>query len=69
MPVYEYSCDDCGERFELFVRSSSQRGAPVCPKCGSFSVHKSISLFGVGSSARSSGSRATSAASCGPSPV
>jgi hypothetical protein len=22
MPIYEYCCDECGERFELFVRSA-----------------------------------------------
>ena len=49
MPIYEYQCDECGERFELFVRSSSaQRKAPTCPKCKSSKIQKSISLFGLG---------------------
>jgi putative FmdB family regulatory protein len=60
MPVYEYRCEDCNERFELFVRSSSQKMNPSCPKCGSHRVRKAISLFGVG------GARAvsTSGTSC-----
>ena len=66
MPIYEYCCDACGERFELFLRSTSQRAAPICPKCGSPSARKSISLFGVGSSG---GGRVTADASCGPGPV
>ncbi len=62
MPIYEYRCDECGERFELFVRSSAQRDNPVCPKCGSPKVQKAISLFGVGGPG---GSSKPSAASCG----
>jgi len=66
MPIYEYRCAECGERFELFVRSSSKQTVPACPKCGSPKVEKAISLFGVGGA--DGGSRA-SAASCGPGPV
>ena len=33
MPVYEYRCDACQERFEEFL-SSSTKPAPPCPKCG-----------------------------------
>jgi putative FmdB family regulatory protein len=67
MPVYEYACDQCGKRFELFVRSVSSSSSPVCPHCGSADVHKAISLFGVGVGA--SAGRAPAAASCGPGPV
>jgi putative FmdB family regulatory protein len=66
MPIYEYRCNECGERFELLVRSVARQTAPTCPKCGSLQVQKNISLFGIGSA--SSGSQA-SAASCGPGPV
>jgi len=66
MPVYEYCCDECGEKFELFVRSSSQKKTPTCPECGSERVRKAISLFGVGGTG---GGARTSAASCGSGPV
>ena len=62
MPIYEYQCNECGERFELFVRSSVRRDAPTCPKCGSLKVQKAISLFGIGGA---DGSSKSSAASCG----
>jgi putative FmdB family regulatory protein len=52
MPVYEYRCEECNEGFELFVRSSSQKTNPSCPKCGSHKVRKAISLFGVGGASR-----------------
>ncbi|MBE9507339.1 MAG: zinc ribbon domain-containing protein [Chloroflexi bacterium] len=66
MPVYEYCCDECGERFELFVRSVAHKATPVCPRCGSPEVRKAISLFGIGGAG---GSSKTSAASCGPAPT
>jgi len=60
MPIYEYQCEECDERFEVFVRSSAQQAAPTCPKCGSGKVKKAISLFGVGGT----GARSPSGASC-----
>ena len=35
MPIYEYRCDECGEKFELFVRSMAKQVSSACPKCGS----------------------------------
>jgi putative FmdB family regulatory protein len=67
MPVYEYACDSCGERFELFLRSHSKKACPVCPKCGSSAVHKSISLFGVAGG--TGAGRVSADTSCGPGPV
>jgi putative FmdB family regulatory protein len=63
MPVYEYCCDECGETFELFVRSVARKETPTCPKCGSTEVRKAISLFGIGGASRSG---EASAVSCGP---
>lgn len=33
MPLYEYSCQACGQRFELIQRFSDQPEAN-CPSCG-----------------------------------
>ncbi len=66
MPIYEYRCAECGEKFELFVRSAARQTVPICPRCGSPKVQKAISLFGVGGAG---GGSKTSAASCGPSPT
>jgi putative FmdB family regulatory protein len=60
MPIYEYRCEECGEGFELFVRSPSQAANPTCPKCGSQRVERAISLFGVGKASGNS----TLGASC-----
>lgn len=61
MPIYEYRCEECGEGFELFVRSPSRQVEPTCPKCGSQRVKKSVSLFGVGGTGGSA-----SATNCSP---
>ncbi len=65
MPIYEYHCDECDEKFELFVRTAGQQDEPRCPACGSTRVKKAVSLFGVGGSSDSVGS----AASCGHGPT
>jgi putative FmdB family regulatory protein len=32
MPIYEYRCGDCGERFEELAAAGAP--APACPRCG-----------------------------------
>ena len=33
MPIYDYKCRACGQRFELFT-SIGRRDEAKCPKCG-----------------------------------
>lgn len=47
MPIYEYRCQDCGEKFEKFVRTSSDGTELSCPNCGSKQAEKLVSLFGT----------------------
>jgi putative FmdB family regulatory protein len=63
MPIYEYRCNDCGEEFEKFLRSMSASKEVSCPKCGSQSVAKVVSLFGT---AHSGSGSALSDSSCLP---
>ncbi len=42
MPLYEYECDACGNRFEL-IRKFSDPPLTVCPKCGAEQVRKLVS--------------------------
>jgi putative FmdB family regulatory protein len=65
MPLYEYTCLECGEQFEKLVRLSEADRPVTCPQCHSTNCHKSISLFGT--SKPSAGVNASSAASCAPS--
>src|SRR6266849_8959456 len=41
MPLYEYACDACGERFEK-IQKFSDPLEDTCPKCGG-RVHKLMS--------------------------
>lgn len=59
MPIYEYRCPKCGERFEKFIRSANAQQEAVCPRCGNMEVEKIVSLFGLTGS-----SRPSSGASC-----
>ena len=45
MPMYEYRCEDCGERFEKLVRSSSSQEPIGCPNCGGTDTRKQFSTF------------------------
>jgi len=71
MPIYEYVCQDCDEKYEKLVRSLSAKVELTCPQCGSHKAEKALSMFGaVGSdstsSRASSSSFGSSAAACGP---
>lgn len=43
MPIYEYSCEDCGTKFEKLVRRTSEEVA--CPSCGQNHLKTELSTF------------------------
>lgn len=45
MPLYEYHCESCGERFEKLRRMSEADTGVVCPKCESEKVSRQLSTF------------------------
>jgi putative FmdB family regulatory protein len=47
VPIYEYRCSQCAEKFETFVRSSAAAAEVECPKCHSPEVKKVFSVFGT----------------------
>jgi len=50
MPIYEYECAKCCERFEL-RRSVSDNDSEIrCPKCGTENPRRVFSVFATGSS-------------------
>ncbi len=61
MPLYEYRCQCCGERFERLVRAAAaldgndgqQRGGQevACPRCGAPQVERLFSAFARGAAA------------------
>ena len=65
MPIYEYVCNDCGERYEQIVMSKSQKIA--CPKCASKKHTLQLSVFAApanGNSKTSADSSASSGGAC-----
>ena len=53
MPIYEYECHKCGERFEL-RRSMRESDQDVkCPKCGIENARRVFSAFATTSSGSS----------------
>ncbi len=56
MPLYEYECEDCGERFEKLTSASKKDEASECPECGSANTGRVLSTFAVGKASSSSGS-------------
>ena len=44
MPIYEYRCEKCQERFEEYL-STSDKPVPPCPKCGSAEVARLMSTI------------------------
>ena len=47
MPIYEYTCKDCNNQFEKFVRSMTAEVKVKCPQCGGTHVKKGWSVFGT----------------------
>ncbi|PYS52615.1 MAG: FmdB family transcriptional regulator [Acidobacteria bacterium] len=47
MPIYEYECRGCGNRFEFLVLPSSS--PPACPACHHEDLQRLISLCAVSS--------------------
>ncbi|MDP2728418.1 MAG: zinc ribbon domain-containing protein [Dehalococcoidia bacterium] len=45
MPIYEYVCVQCGERFERLILSQEARERIACPYCASQEVERAISAF------------------------
>ena len=53
MPIYEYLCESCSEKFSLLQSINSSENNTKCPKCSSTHVKKIISSFAFGASSGS----------------
>lgn len=45
MPIYEYICAACDERFSVFKKTSSESADAKCPRCDSHEIKKVMSAF------------------------
>ena len=53
MPIYEYRCQACGNRFDVLQRSSEGEEKLTCPRCGAPAPEKMISACATSISAGS----------------
>ena len=45
MPIYEYKCESCGNKFEKLVRRASDTDELGCPSCGKRHLSQEYSTF------------------------
>ncbi|AQQ08516.1 putative regulatory protein, FmdB family [Sedimentisphaera cyanobacteriorum] len=64
MPMYEYSCEECGKKFQFFQKSMQSEKKQSCPDCGSSNVRKLISSFSPGSDTSSADSVSCPTGTC-----
>ena len=50
MPIYEFLCPDCREKFEKLVLRPGANLAAPCPRCGRTTTEQLFSTFAVASS-------------------
>ena len=48
MPLYEYRCGGCAERFEVLQRLGATGDDVVCPSCGEGHPQRVLSTFAAG---------------------
>jgi putative FmdB family regulatory protein len=45
MPIYEYRCESCSEKFDVLTRFAERDKAQVCPACESTKTRVMVSSF------------------------
>lgn len=65
MPMFEFECEACHNRFEELQRASDTT-VPECPACHAMKVKKLVSAGAIRANGASVGSAGFSAPSCSP---
>ena len=65
MPLYEYRCRICDERFEVLQRVGEGPDSVACPRCGGRDVTKQLSTFAAGVSASTGAGSFAASGGCG----
>lgn len=64
MPIYEYQCMDCGQKFEQ-IRSMKDADAPIkCEQCQGLKTKRLLSVCYTHGNEKSMGTNSSSCASC-----
>jgi len=56
MPIYEYRCESCAEKFEVLTRFAERDNAQGCPACESTKTRVLVSSFAVAGASDASAS-------------
>jgi len=56
MPLYEYRCRGCSERFEVLQRLGASGDDVLCPRCGEEKPERVLSTFAAGGTREASSS-------------
>ncbi len=62
MPIFEYVCKDCEQKFEALVYGSTRT---ECPHCHGTRLEQQLSVFAVAKSSGTSGSARPASGACG----
>ena len=65
MPLYEYRCEGCGERFEVLQRLGEDGHGLTCPRCGAGAPRRQLSTFATSASSTGAEAGACAAPGCG----
>jgi len=65
MPVFEYLCNECKTKYEIYHKSSSNPEEVQCPKCQSKDHKKLLSSFSATVTSESSSFGGCADGSCG----
>lgn len=71
MPIYEYTCQDCKQRFEARRKMTEGDNPIACPHCGATGARRAVSRFSAFASdggQRRAVAGASGCAGCSPSP-
>jgi putative FmdB family regulatory protein len=66
MPIFEYECPSCGNRFDKLIRGGAS-GEIACPKCGGSNTKRVMSVFASFNSSGGTGGSASFGGTCAPS--
>jgi putative FmdB family regulatory protein len=61
LPLYEYRCRGCGERFEVLQRLGASGDDVLCPRCGEERPERVLSTFAAGGAREGAGAAAMAA--------
>jgi len=64
MPIYEYLCESCGDKFEKLVRRTEEALDAGCPSCGQKHLKQEFSTFSARAGSQDRGPSPAEMRSC-----